>query len=105
MKFFDDKSKNVKWWNRNYFYAGTIVVVLVNILLFAFLGNDFESCIAPDNSGHWGNGFYFIPTLSWYPYDLLNNLGHGSSIIVGLVLALIVQISMMWERKNIKEKQ
>lgn len=64
MKFFDDKSKAVKWWNRNYFYAGTIIVILVNILLFAFGGNDWKSIATPDDNGfHWGEGFYFIPTI------------------------------------------
>lgn len=41
MKFFDDKSKNLKWYNRNYFYIGTIIVIVLNILLFAILGNDY----------------------------------------------------------------
>ena len=224
MKFFDDKSKKTKWWNRNYFYFGTIIVVVTNILLFHFLGGNFQSCIKIDNNGHWGEGFYFLPTLraflnafshsnwqhvllnmlcfagagfyaerktgtlgllglvvigayfsgiavttndlsihyhgfsgvlyffyayvivdyifsfrtnrrnktniilgaiilclmylamcfndatsgipfTWYPWDLLNNLGHGSSFVVGLVLALIIQFSMLIERKCIKDKE
>lgn len=35
MKIIDDNSKKVRWWNRNYFFAGTILVVLINILIHA----------------------------------------------------------------------
>ena len=36
MKFFDDKSKiNNSWYNRNYFFTGTLLFVLINIILFA----------------------------------------------------------------------
>ena len=48
MKFFDDKRKNINWHNRNYFYIGTIIVIVLNILLFVFLGNNF----AKDIGGH-----------------------------------------------------
>ena len=35
MKFFDDKSKiNRSWWNKNYFFAGTLLFILVNVILF-----------------------------------------------------------------------
>ena len=224
MKFFDDKCKKVKWWNRNYFYAGTITVIVVNILLFAFLGNNFESVVQPDMGHHWHDGFYFLPTIraflnafshsdwqhvllnmlcfsfagfylerkmgtfgllgfvvvgayfsaiavttndlsvyyhgfsgvlylsyafvivdyifsfkkdrknktniilgaivlvaiyitmcysdslgtfpfTWYPIDLITNLGHGSSFVVGIVLALVIQCSMLIERKCIKDKE
>lgn len=36
LSFFDDKSKGkIKWWNRNYFYAGTIFISLLLIILCA----------------------------------------------------------------------
>ena len=35
MKIIDDNSKKIRWWNRNYFFAGTIIVVLINILIHA----------------------------------------------------------------------
>ena len=41
MKFFDDKSKNLKWCNRNYFFIGTILFIALNIILFVTLGNFF----------------------------------------------------------------
>ncbi|MBQ8792730.1 MAG: hypothetical protein IJZ62_03870, partial [Clostridia bacterium] len=74
MKFIDDKCKKVKWWNRNYFYLGTIAVIAVNILLFAFLGGDFEDVFEPTPGNHWGEGFYFVPTLRTF----LSAFSHGS---------------------------
>lgn len=60
MKFFDDKNKNLKWYNRNYFYIGTIIVIVLNILLFAILGNNY----AKDIGGHhvW-NGVFDISNM------------------------------------------
>lgn len=34
MKFIDDDSKKLYWWNRNYFFAGTLIICLINILLY-----------------------------------------------------------------------
>lgn len=45
MKFIDDKNKNLTWYNRNYFYLGTVIVVAINILLFAFMGNNYAKGI------------------------------------------------------------
>ncbi len=34
MKFFDDKSRGeLHWYNRNYFYSGTVIFIAVKILL------------------------------------------------------------------------
>ena len=35
MKVIDDESKKLHWWNRNYFFAGTVFVVLLNIIIYA----------------------------------------------------------------------
>ena len=65
MKFFDDKHKSLKWWNRNYFYIGTIVVILINILLFVKLGDGWNSeIISVDGAGHWGAPLYFNATIA-----------------------------------------
>ena len=65
MKFFDDKSKDLKWHNRNYFYIGTIMIVLINVLLFVVLGNSWDSSIiSVDNLGHWEDPFYFNSTIA-----------------------------------------
>ena len=51
MKVIDDKSKKVTWYNRNYFYLGTIIVIVINILIFYFLGNDWESSFKVSSGG------------------------------------------------------
>lgn len=65
LAFFDDESKgNVTWWNRNYFYAGTILVVLINILIFAFVKEKPWDIVGVNNYGaHWGDVFYFDTTI------------------------------------------
>ena len=64
MKFFDDKNKNVNKWNRNYFYIGTIIIILINILLFELLGDDWNDNIMQiDNNSHWEDLFYFNPII------------------------------------------
>lgn len=40
MKFVDEKSKKLRWYNRNYFWMVSIIYIAVNILLFQFLGKD-----------------------------------------------------------------
>lgn len=63
MKFIDDKSKNLKWWNRNYFFVGTIIVILLNILLFTLFPGKAPVSIGCDGKYHWHDVFYFYPTI------------------------------------------
>ena len=42
MKVIDDSTKKLHWWNRNYFFLATILVVLVNILLYGLLGSNWR---------------------------------------------------------------
>lgn len=62
MKFIDDDTKKIRWWNRNYFFAGTILVVFINILIHA---------ITPDHTWFykWHNSGYWHSELS---FDNLN---------------------------------
>ena len=55
MKIIDDNSKKLHWWNRNYFFACTIAVVLVNILLYGLCGNNWESQFKGSSGATWGN--------------------------------------------------
>lgn len=42
----------------------------------------------------------------WYPYDLLNNLGHASGLVAGLILGLYEQLSsLILKYKNTSEEQ
>ncbi|MCH5148474.1 MAG: rhomboid family intramembrane serine protease [Clostridiales bacterium] len=38
MKFFDYSAKNVNWRTRNYFFAGTLFLIILQIVLFAIFG-------------------------------------------------------------------
>lgn len=40
MKILNDNEKTLHWWNRNWFFLGTIAIILVNIVLFAILGSN-----------------------------------------------------------------
>lgn len=40
MKIFNDSEKSLHWWNKNWFFLGTIAVVLINIILFASFGSE-----------------------------------------------------------------
>lgn len=63
----DDKNKRLKWWNRNWFFAATVAVIVVNLLIY-FFANDWQDKAFEVNSGwyghvnHWTDVFYFTPT-------------------------------------------
>ena len=40
MKYIDDEAKNIKWFNKNIFYACTLFILLINIFAFLFGGSD-----------------------------------------------------------------
>lgn len=46
MKFIDDKNKKINWWNRNYFFTGTIFISVLFIVIFAIWGNWGENLLA-----------------------------------------------------------
>ena len=39
MRYIDDKNKNLKWWNRNYFWIGTVLYIFVNLMLYMCVSN------------------------------------------------------------------
>ena len=96
MKFIDDRSKNLKWWNRNYFFVGTIIVIIINILLFAICGNDWQSFYSVDSYDHWHNVFYFAPTIR----SLLNAFSHANWQHVLLNMLCFAVAGSYLERKK-----
>ena len=52
MKIIDDETKKLHWWNRNYFFAGTVFVVLLNIIIYA-ADPDFNVYYAWRVDSHW----------------------------------------------------
>ncbi|MDE6791413.1 MAG: rhomboid family intramembrane serine protease [Clostridia bacterium] len=64
-KLFDDEDKKITHWNRNWFFASTLFVIVVNLLIF-FFANDWQFKAFPTWSGyqnHWTDVLYFTPTL------------------------------------------
>lgn len=75
MGFLDDKSKKTSWWNKNYFYIGTIFIILINILLYWLFGNSWENdLVFIDGSRHWSDSLYFNPTI----LSFLNCFSHSN---------------------------
>ena len=85
MKFIDDKSKNLKWWNRNYFFVGKFVKGAV----FADFGGVFPQVDeyqygVGGGSGHQGS--YFMASIGMglrvqLPGDLTGRLYWGYPLI------------------------
>lgn len=49
MKIIDDKNKKLTIFTRNYFFIATLLVVAINIFLFAFLGSKWETTLFNEN--------------------------------------------------------
>lgn len=43
MILLDDKSKRTRWYNRNYLFIATLLIITTNILLFYFFGNNWRT--------------------------------------------------------------
>ena len=94
MKVIDDGAKNLRWWNRNYFYAVTLAVVLVNIILYGVL------------DGSWQHA-YGDPRHAWYghlSYDnfvrvFLNSFSHANWQHVLLNMLCFFICGLYLERK------
>ena len=37
MKYVDDETKEIKWYNANICYSGTLIIVLINVLAFLWV--------------------------------------------------------------------
>lgn len=72
MKYIDDESKKIYSWNRNYFFAGTILIVILNIAIYA---------ITPDHMwfhqwkvwSHWGSVLSFDNLLKQFVSSFLHS--------------------------------
>ena len=54
MRFIDDEKKNVQWYNRNYFYAGTFFLIVLIVVLFWTLGSQWSFDIY-DETASWSD--------------------------------------------------
>lgn len=46
------------------------------------------------NGGTTGFGF------NWYPYDLINNMGHYTGFLAGLIISLVINICKLQSKKE-----
>lgn len=88
LSFFDDKSKGEKTWlNRNYFYIGTIGLILLQIILFAALGKGWSTRIF-DPAATWENfriGNFFNALFG--SFDHVGGWDHLLGNMIGLFFA------------------
>lgn len=66
MKYIDDESKKLYWWNRNYFFLGTILIVLLNILIYSQTSDDHLWFYNWKDSAHWGSVLSFNSLLKHF---------------------------------------
>lgn len=52
----NDKTKEIYWWNRNYFFVGTLLIIGVNILLFWLGGDSWQRFVGTHNNS-WNDCF------------------------------------------------
>ncbi len=96
MKFIDDKSKNLHWWNRNYFFIATLIVITINLLIFKFANKWYFNIFTVDRLDHWSEVFYFSPTL----VSFFNSFSHSNwqHVLLNMLCFLVAGIYI--ERKK-----
>ena len=62
----DDKSKQLNWLNRNYFFVTTVFIVLLNIIVFAVHGNDYANFSVPTQYGNFSVANLFQALINAY---------------------------------------
>lgn len=72
-KILDDRTKTLRWWNRNYFFIATVFIALINIILYALGGPNWEKQFDPGFTG-WSEFFNITPL--WR--EFLNNFSHAN---------------------------
>lgn len=91
----DGKIKKVTWWNRNYFFIATLLVVVVNIALYGARGSRWEQFIGP-NYGGWGNLLDFDNLIRAF----LNSFSHANWHHVLLNMLCFFVYGAYLERKH-----
>lgn len=95
LAFFNDKSKtNLKWWNRNYFYAGTFFFAALCIILFAALGQGWSLKLF-DKSANYDN-FKIVNFFNGL-FGSMDHSGGWQHILLNMLCYLFVSIYL--ERK------
>lgn len=96
----DDGNKKLKWWNRNWFFATTVAIIAVNLLIY-FFANDWQNDAFPIDRGwyvqlnHWHDVFYFTPT--WHSF--FSSFSHANVQHVCLNMLCFLVAGAYIERK------
>lgn len=83
MKIIDDTNKKLYWFNRNYFFATTILVVIVNIMLHGLCGANWSTLVRTLRLGIFVKSFLNSFAHANWQHVLLNML---SFFIAGIYL-------------------
>ena len=94
MKIIDDSAKKLHWWNRNYFFAATVFVVLLNIIVFGALGYGWQHDFEPSDS------WYAMLDFSNLVRSFLNAFSHGNWQHVLLNMLCFFICGLYLERKE-----
>lgn len=98
LSFFDDKSKGeLRWFNRNYFFLGTIFVVALNILLFGVWGSNWPDRLINVSDYPFHSNCYTFPFLM---RAILGGFSHGNWQHVLLNMLCFLITGMYLERKK-----
>jgi len=101
-RIIDDKSKKITRWNKNYFFAATAFVIVLNLALFFFAGANWERIIGSDNpadsshTSNWSAVFRFDNIIRGF----LNCYSHSSTQHVALNMLCFLVYGLYLERKQ-----
>lgn len=90
-----NEESNRNWFATNYFWLGTIAVVLVCAFLFLFGGNNWNPIEYNYNFSDWTDGLYFNPLF----YGFLNSFGHLNLQHMLLNMLCFLIVGLYLERK------
>ena len=120
MKYIDDSTKKLNWWNKNYFFAVTVLVIIVNVSLYGALGNRWEhfkgnrygdwtavlnfdniirnflNCFSHENWQHT-----LLNMLCFFVYGIYLERKHGSLYFFLLLIAMVFLTSVTNTANNL----
>lgn len=97
MKYIDDKcKKQIGWWNKNYFFAGTIIIVFINIYIFAFFNDWQVKAFLVDSFAQYHERIYLAPFFRGF----FNSFSHANLQHVLLNMLCFFVAGLYLERKT-----
>ena len=96
MGIFNEKDKSLNWWNKNWFFLGTIAIVIVNVILFAFLV--YVTIKANDILSFFKDYINLNGNIEVIAGNYFNNK-IVISIIIIIVFSIIIYLLMKYKKK------